>query len=128
MKERKGSPTILYVEDDGDTRPVLKQLLRREGYRVIADECEEDALERADDGNQFDADLILLDLGQAPDEVIAAGRRIRKQLKTNDVPIVVIAYKYGEDMEGKNINVEGNEWVTYLEDCEQLQNLLGQLC
>ncbi len=128
MKERKSNSTILYVEDDGDTRAVLKQLLRREGYRVIADECEEDALERADDGNQFDADLILLDLGQTPDEVIAAGRRIRKQLKTNDVPIVVIAYKYGEEMEGKNIHVADNEWVTYLEDAEQLQNLLGQLC
>lgn len=128
MNERKSKPTILYVEDDDDTRAVIKRLLRKDGYRVVAEECEEDASQRADGGNKLDADLILLDLGQTPDEVMAAGRRIRLQLKTNDVPVVVIAYKYGEDMEGQNINVADNEWIVYLENGEQLQNLLGQLC
>ncbi len=128
MKEQKGNPTILYVEDDNDTRAVIKQLLRRSGHHVLVDESEEEAMQRGYDGNQLDADLILLDLGQTPDEVIAAGRRIRNQLKIDHVPVVVIAYKYSADMEGKNINIKDNEWITYLEDGEQLQNLLGQLC
>src|SRR5215210_4720941 len=91
--------TILYIEDDDDTRPLMKRNLVRDGYRVLVEISEEDALERATDG-RVDADLILIDLGWPPSNVMAAAHRIRRVALTRmDVPIIVIAYKYGTDME-----------------------------
>jgi hypothetical protein len=39
-----------------------------------------------------------------------------------------MAERYGEDMEGKDVKVGESEYVTYLEDGEQLMNLLQHLC
>ena len=120
-------PTILYVEDDDDTRPVMKQLLNRSGYHVILSINEEDALERSGDGCVA-ADLILIDFGWPTADVLAAGRHIREHaVMRDDVPIVVIAFKYEAEMDGQDINVGGNDWVTYLEDGEQLKRLLARL-
>ncbi len=120
-------PTILYVEDDNDTRPVMKRLLNRSGYRVILNINEQDVLDRASDG-RVAADLILMDFGWPTADVLAAGRRIRQQAtQREDVPLVVIAFKFEAAMEGRNVNVLDDEWVTYLEDGEQLKHLLARL-
>jgi CheY-like chemotaxis protein len=119
--------TILYVEDDDDTRPIMRQNLVKDGYRVLIEISEDDALERATDG-PVDADLLLINLGLPPDDVLIAARRIRRAAITRaDVPIVVIAYKYGTDMEGRDVKADENEWVSYLEDGEQLDRLLARL-
>lgn len=39
-----------------------------------------------------------------------------------------MAERYGIDLEGKDIKVGANEYVTYLEDAPQLLNLLRRLC
>ncbi len=45
MNEKKHAPpTILMIELDDDTRPLLKQNLRNQGYRVIEALQEEDAI------------------------------------------------------------------------------------
>jgi hypothetical protein len=51
-----------------------------------------------------------------------------KCLKTcnGHTPLVVIAEKYGPELEVADVNVGGNDWITYLEDHEQLENLLGR--
>ena len=127
MVTRPGRPTILYVEDDDDTRPGMRQLLNRNGYHVIVDSNEEDALERGSH-NRIDADLILINLGLHSDKVLAAAHRIRAHtVERADIPVVVIAYKYGPDIEGQDIEKEDNSWVTYLEDGEQLERLLAHL-
>ncbi|MCA1626304.1 MAG: hypothetical protein LC778_21445, partial [Acidobacteria bacterium] len=41
--------------------------------------------------------------------------------------IVVIAHEYGADLEGQNIKVSDSEYIAYLENAEQLDNLLRQL-
>jgi hypothetical protein len=43
-------------------------------------------------------------------------------------PLVVMAEKYGKDVEGTNVNVGGNDWIFYLgEHLDQLRNLLRRL-
>jgi PleD family two-component response regulator len=122
-----GRGTILLVEEDEDVRPNLRRSLQKYGYRVLLAVDEEDALDRGDGG--VPADLVLIDLiDKSADEVLQVGRRIREHAKYDGhTPLVVMAEKYGADVEGTDVNVGGNDWITYLEDHDQLKNLLAQL-
>src|SRR5687768_13489188 len=109
--------TIFLLEEDDDTRPVLKENLKRYGYRVIIALDEADALERVG-GGAVQADLVLVNLvGKSPEEALQVGRRVREHAKYDGhTPLVVMAEKYGTDLEGTDVNVGGNDWITYLED------------
>jgi hypothetical protein len=62
------------------------------------------------------------------EEALNTGHRIREYAQHNgQTPLVVMAEKYGTDVEGTNVNVQGNDWITYLEDPDQLKNLLASL-
>ena len=130
MNEKKDAPpTILMIELDDETRPLLKQNLRNWGYHVLVALEEEDAISLAR-GLRDGSSLILIDQVDLPiDEVINMGQRICQGAELpKRTPIVVMAERYGEDMEGKDIQVGEREYVTYLEDGEQLMNLLHRLC
>ena len=87
---------------------------------------EEDALDRVE-GGCLKADLVLINLlEKSPDEVLKVGKNIRRAGQI-DAPIVIIAQKYGEDLEGTNARFGENEYVTYLEDGEQLFDLIDCL-
>ena len=126
--QHMGRGTILLVEEDEDVRPNLRRNLQRCGYRVLLAVDEEDALERVG-GNGVPADLVLIDLvDKSPGEVLQVGRRIREHAKYDGhTPLVVMAERYGADVEGRDVNVGGNDWITYLEDHDQLRNLLARL-
>lgn len=130
MNEKQNTaPIILMVEPDDDVRPLLRNNLQRQGYRAIVTLDQEDAIARArGDGDR--PDLILINQYRLPlDKVINIGRRIRQDaVLPNDTPIVIMAERYGEDMEGKDVKVDESDYVTYLEDGEQLMNLLQRLC
>jgi DNA-binding response OmpR family regulator len=130
MSEKQNiAPTILVVEPDDDVRPLLRTNLHRQGYRAIVTLDEEDAIARArGDGDR--PDLILINQYQLPlDKVIDMGRRIRQDAGLPSItPIVIMVERYGEDMEGKDVKVGESDYVTYLEDGEQLMNLLQRLC
>jgi DNA-binding response OmpR family regulator len=127
-KEQENQLTIFLIEADDDTRPILKSNLTWDGYRVIVALDEEDALERAESGG-LQADLILVDVVHiSPEEALDMGRRIREYAKhKGHAPLVVMAEKYGADLEGTDVNMGGNDWITYLEDHDQLKNLLARL-
>ena len=121
--------TIFLIEEDDETRIVLKQSLTRSGYRLSVAIDAEDALDRVSDG-RMSADLILINVvGKSLEEHLQMGRHIREQAKLDgNTPLVVMAEKYGKDLEGTDENVGGNDWIFYLgEDPEQLQNLLRRL-
>jgi DNA-binding response OmpR family regulator len=130
MNEKQNTvPTILVVEPDDDVRPLLMNNLHRQGYRAIVTLDEEDAIAQArGDGDR--PDLILINQYRLPlDKVIHMGRRIRQRAGLPSItPIVIMAERYGEDMEGKDLKVGESDYVTYLEDGEQLMNLLQRLC
>ena len=110
------------------TRPVLKANLQTCGYRVLLALDEEDAFDRVGGGGA-EADLVLINLvGKAPEAALAAGRRIRAHARYDErTPLVVMAEKYGKDLEGTDVNVGGNDWITYPEDHDQLRNLVARL-
>lgn len=122
-------PTILFIGEDGDTLMPLKNNLRRQGYRVLAASSLEDAMEWMG-GGYLHADLVLLDLvRRTTEETLAVGRRIRRLAGYDGhTAVVVMAEKYGKEVEGTEVNVGGNDWVFYLgEEPDQLSNLLRRL-
>jgi DNA-binding response OmpR family regulator len=121
--------TIFLVEEDNDTRPVLKGNLQLDGYHVIVALDEEDALERVQ-GGRVEADLVLINLvGKTVEEVLTVGRHVRKHAEFDGhTPLVVMPEKYGKDVEGMDVNIGGNDWILYLgEEPDQLRNLLARL-
>jgi len=105
MIEKKDAPlTILIIELDDDTRPLLKHNLRSKGYRVIEALEEEDAIALAR-GERDRPDLILLNqVKLSIDEFLNMGRRIRQGAELpSSTPIVVTAERYGADMEGRTL-------------------------
>jgi DNA-binding response OmpR family regulator len=129
MNETYTPPTILLVEEDDEVRPLLSQNLRNQGYHVIVALDEADAIERTK-GGSFCPDLILLNqVGRSIEEYTVMGQRICKSAGIGShTPIIVMAERYGADMEGKDVQVDEAEYVTYLEDGQQLMNLLHRLC
>ena len=122
-------PTIFLIEEDDETRAVLKHSLTRHGYRLFIAIDEEDALDRVSNG-RISVDLVLINVvGKSMEEHLQLGRRIREQANLDgNTPVVIMAEKYGKDLEGTDENVGGNDWIFYLgEEPEQLQNLLRRL-
>lgn len=122
-------PTIFLIEEDDDTRAVLKASLIRYGYRVSVAIDEEDAFDRVKNG-LMSLDFVLIDVvGQTVEDILQTGRRIREHAKLgSNTPLIVIAEKYGDDLAGTNENVSGNDWVCYLgEEPEQLRDLLHRV-
>ena len=130
MSQTKDAPpTILMFELDEDTRPILKQNLLSRGYLVTEALQEEDAIALARGVRDLPKLILLNQVKLTLDEFVNMGRRICQGAELpRSTPIVVTAERYGEDMEGKNVKVGESEYVTYLEDGEQLMNLLHRLC
>lgn len=129
MNETYTPPTILLVEEDDEVRPLLTQNLRNQGYHVVVALDEADAIERTKGGGLC-PDLILLNqVGRSIQEYAVMGQRICQSAGIGDhTPIIVMAEYYGADMEGKDVQVNDTKYVTYLEDGQQLMNLLHRLC
>ena len=53
------SKKILHVEDDEDTRNLVKLLLRRHGYSIVSVSCGEEGLDMLE---RYEPDLVLLDV------------------------------------------------------------------
>jgi CheY-like chemotaxis protein len=127
--ERGKQKTIFLIEEDDETRRPLVSNLRGYGYRVVVAVDEEDALERVGGGG-VNADLVLVNLiGKSAGEVLSIGRRVREHARYDGhTPLVVMPEKYGKDVEGTDVNVEGNDWILYLgEGVDQLRNLVARL-
>jgi len=129
MNETYSLPTILLVEEDDQVRPLLSQNLHNHGYRVIVALDEADAIERTKGGGLCPDMILLNQVGRSIQEYTVMGQRICQSAGIGDhTPIIVMAEQYGAEMEGKDVQVNETQYVTYLEDGQQLMNLLHRLC
>jgi DNA-binding response OmpR family regulator len=120
--------TILLIEEDDDARPIIRDNLRREGFDVLLAVDEASALDWLEAG-EARADLVLLNLvGKTTAEAFEAARRLKQSgALGSSTPVVVIAEKYGDGLEGTDVREGEGEWVTYMEDSTQLHELLARL-
>ncbi len=87
------------------------------------------ALERISAKNACSDVILLNQVNLSIDEFINMGRRIRRVAGGLCCPpIVVMAERFGQDMEGLDVLVGESEYVIYPEDGQQLMNLLHRLC
>ena len=122
-------PTIFLIEEDDDARPSLTANLRRHGYRLLVAAGLEDAREWVGDG-YVHADLVLVNLVlRTPEEAVRIGREFRDHAKYDgQTPLVVMPEKVAKELEGRDVNVSGNDWICYYdEDSNQLPRLLARL-
>ena len=121
-------PTIFLVEEDDHAHRPMKRHLRKLGYRVLAVLDLEDALEWVS-VTHIPADLVLINLvGKAAEDALEMGRTLRARAKYDGhTPLVVLPEKVDKELEGRDVNVGGNDWITYYEDGDQLHRLLGRL-
>ncbi|HEX8265809.1 MAG TPA: hypothetical protein VF596_10410 [Pyrinomonadaceae bacterium] len=101
-------------------------MLQDYGYNVLVAVDEEDALQRVNDGF-VKSDLLMVNLlGKSEAEMVEFGNLLREKGKTN-IPLVVVAAKYDEELEG-TINQAGeNAYIVYLGEGDELFNLLSSL-
>lgn len=81
-----GKNKILIVEDNRDARDLLKLFLRRSGYEVLEATTGLEAIDQTQAGHP---DLILMDLGlpkMSGDEAVV---RLKEDLATRHIPIIV---------------------------------------
>src|SRR5690606_24476688 len=89
--------TILYIEDDGDSRVMVERILARAGYRVLVAAR---ALQGIDLAREHKPDLILADINLPDLNGREIAIRLRSDPRLADVPIVAItAYSDEADRE-----------------------------
>jgi two-component system cell cycle response regulator DivK len=79
--------TILLVEDDEDTRYIMRLELEQRGYRVIEAEDGEKGVELA---QRESADIILMDLSLPGMDGLEATKQIRSDDRMRRVPVVAV--------------------------------------
>ena len=78
-------PRLLVVEDDTETRSMMTQFLRQNGFIALPAECEQDIQTHLDSGR---VDLILLDVMLGDENGVEICARLRAE---QDVPIILVS-------------------------------------
>ncbi|MFH2066746.1 MAG: response regulator [Pseudomonadota bacterium] len=101
--------TILAVDDEEDILELVSYNLRREGYQVVCSDSGEDALARA---GQIDFHLILLDLMLPGMDGLEVAKRLKKDPKTRDIPIIMITAKGEEADVVTGLELGADDYIT----------------
>ena len=107
-------PTVLVVEDDGETRAALVRELSGRGYRVEEAADGKSALKRWELRRP---DVILLDLGLPDIDGVDVCRNIREVVST---PIVVLSARGAEGDKVRALDVGADDYVTKPFGAEEL--------
>lgn len=114
---------ILIVEDVQETRDLIRDLLRHDGYQVDPARDEDEAVELV---NRNRPDLILISLGGDPEQVIATALRIRSRGGLgSQIPVVI--FSLSTIPQGAEEELEGNIHIIVPDNFNQLRALLRRV-
>lgn len=100
---------VLVVEDDEDIRELVSYNLSKAGYRVTSVVTGEEALAIIEDQPP---DLVLLDLMLPGVDGLAVCQRLKKDPKTNSIPIVMLTAKGEESDIVSGLNLGADDYIT----------------
>jgi type IV pilus assembly protein PilB len=101
--------TVLLVEDEDQLRRVMKDLLEREGYRVVEARDGVAALEQVD---RFAPDVLLLDLNLPGLDGYGVLSHLRSRPGTATLPVIVLTAKGDEDNEVRVLKLGADDFLT----------------
>ncbi len=101
--------TVLLVEDEDSLRKVLRDLLEREGYRVLEAANGVQALDEIDRGNP---DVILLDLNIPQLDGFGVLQHIRAKPQMADLPVIVLTARGDEEAEVRALEEGATDFLT----------------
>ncbi|MBN1803918.1 MAG: response regulator transcription factor [Sedimentisphaerales bacterium] len=101
--------TILVVDDEEDIRELVELNLVQEGYKVLSCETGEHALEIA--GSKLPA-LIILDLMLPGIDGLEVCRKLKSNLKTEHIPIVMLTAKGEEADVVTGLELGADDYIT----------------
>jgi CheY-like chemotaxis protein len=131
MRDRASlMPTILLLEEDDVTRPLLVNSLRDLGYRVLPAIDEESAIEWILSNPNSKLNVIVINQVKISRQecVETLDRIYRLTNLSRAIPSVIIAERYQAALEGTEEKIDDNKYIIYLENAEQLFTLLDRLC
>jgi CheY-like chemotaxis protein len=112
---------ILVVDDDGDTREMLREVLELDGYRVAAASNGREALERLRAG--LAPALVLLDIMMPVMSGAELLAELRRDPRFAHLPVVLVS-AFGRLVEPLAALAQG--WLPKPIDFEQLMDLVGR--
>ena len=113
---------ILLVDDDVRNIFALTSALEQKGAVIVVGRNGREALEKLELDPQID--LVLMDLMMPEMDGYEATRRIRKQKRFVNLPIIVVTAKAMKDDQEKCLEVGANDYVSKPVDLEKLLSLI----
>lgn len=100
---------ILVVDDEEDIRELVELNLSHEGFKVVSCESGEEALEMA--GSEL-PDLIILDLMLPAIDGLEVCKKLKSNLKTENIPVVMLTAKGEETDVVTGLEIGADDYVT----------------
>jgi type II secretory ATPase GspE/PulE/Tfp pilus assembly ATPase PilB-like protein/ActR/RegA family two-component response regulator len=101
--------TVLLVEDEEPLRKVLRDLLDREGYKVLEAGNGVQALDQIDRGAP---DVVLLDLNIPQLDGYGVLHHLRNRPQTSDLPVIVLTARGDEESEVRALEMGATDFLT----------------
>ncbi|ASC74120.1 hypothetical protein XM38_050950 [Halomicronema hongdechloris C2206] len=128
QQHEPSSRTLLVLETDDVTRPILRENLENRGYRILISLNQADATERAANHAESLSLILVNQVGQSTSKSMTTGQMIRRDGGVPEsIPVIVLAENYPVALEGRNLKVDEYSYVAYLADGQQLLDLLSEL-
>ena len=116
--------SILLVEDDEDTRYVMRLELEQRGFHIVEAEDGEKGVELA---RRVCPDIILMDISLPGMDGLAATKEIRKDERTSRIPVVAVTAHQETDFREGAKESGFDAYVTKPIDFDWLCELLAGL-
>lgn len=113
---------ILLVDDEKELVELIKQRLEASGYEVLTAYNGPEALEKAKD--EDDIELIILDIMMPVIDGIEVLRRLRNEVKTRMVPVVMLTAKGDTESMMKAGELGSTDYVIKPFDAKELLDLI----
>lgn len=118
---RNGLPLILIIEDDDDTRVMMKYLLNLWSYEVIEAVDGEKGLEMAE---EFQPDFILMDYSLPKSDGLTTTKQIRELAQLAKTPIIFISAFTELSVRASALAAGADEFLTKPVDFGELEEAL----
>jgi PAS domain S-box-containing protein len=117
----QASPLILTCDDDASIRAIVKAMLERQGYRVLAVDCGKAAIEQA---AIYHPALILLNLMMPELDGWETLAILKQQDTTKHIPVVILS---GLLPTAQHLHPDIANWIVKPPESKQLVHVLGKV-